>query len=131
MKAQVIVHWQTGLILDVQTCKGSIHDFKLYKDTCPDWLPENTIYLADSGYQGIAKLHNQSFTPFKKPRRGQLLELCKQANHCLAKFKIGLNKQFKIVAHKYRNRRQRYDLRMKLFAGIVNSELNLLLLQEA
>ncbi|OLF39769.1 transposase, partial [Psychrobacter sp. Rd 27.2] len=27
--------------------------------------------------------------------------------------------------HKYRNRRQRYDLRMKLFAGIINSELNL------
>ncbi|PJX20629.1 transposase, partial [Psychrobacter sp. L7] len=27
------------MILDVQTCKGSIHDFKLYKDTCPDWLP--------------------------------------------------------------------------------------------
>ena len=119
------------MILDVQTCKGSIHDFKLYKDTCPDWLPENTNYLADSGYQGIAKLHNQTFTPFKKPRGGQLLEICKQANHYLAKFrimvehKIGLIKLFKIVAHKYRNRRQRYDLRMKLFAGIVNFELNL------
>ena len=99
----MIVHWKTGLILDVQTSKGSIHDFKLYKDTCP----------------------------FKKPRGGQLLELCKQANQYLAKFrimvehKIGLIKRFKIVAHKYRNRRQRYDLRMKLFAGIVNSELNL------
>ena len=120
----------------MQTCKGSIHDFKLYKDTCPDWLPENTNYLADSGYQGITKLHKQTFTPFKKPRGGQLLEICKQANHYLAKFrimvehKIGLIKRFKIVAHKYRNRRQRYDLRMKLFAGIVNSELNLRLLQE-
>jgi len=111
--------------------KGSIHDFKLYKDTCPDWLPENTNYLADSGYQGIANLHKQTFTPFKKPRGGQLLEICKQANHYLAKFrivvehKIGLIKLFKIVAHKYRNRRQRYDLRMKLFAGIINSELRL------
>ena len=120
----------------MQTCKGSIHDFKLYKDTCPDWLPENTNYLADSGYQGIANLHKQTFTPFKKPRGGQLLEICKQANHYLAKFrivvehKIGLIKLFKIVAHKYRNRRQRYDLRMKLFAGIINSELNLWLLQE-
>src|SRR5690606_7004368 len=75
LKAQVIVHWQTGLILDVQTCKGSIHDFKLYKDTCPDWLPDNAKLLADSGYQGIAKLHEQSFTPFKKPRGGQLLEI--------------------------------------------------------
>ena len=131
LKAQVIVHWQTDLILDIQTSKGSIHDFKLYKDTCPDWLPDNTKLLADSGYQGIAKLHKQTFTPFKKPRGGQLLELYKQANHYLAKFrimvehKIGLIKRFKIVAHKYRNRRQRYDLRMKLFASIVNFELGL------
>ena len=132
----MIVHWKTGLILDVQTSKGSIHDFKLYKDTCPDWLPCDAKLLADSGYQGIAKLHEQSFTPFKKPRGGQLLELCKQANQYLAKFrimvehKIGLIKLFKIVAHKYRNRRQRYDLRMKLFAGVVNFELGLWLLQE-
>ena len=119
------------MILDVQTCKGSIHDFKLYKDTCPDWLPDNAKLLADSGYQGIANLHKQTFTPFKKPRGGQLLEICKQANHDLAKFrvvvehKIGLIKLFKIVAHKYRNRRQRYDLRIKLFAGVVNFELGL------
>ena len=119
------------MILDVQTSKGSIHDFKLYKDTRPDWLPDNAKLLADSGYQGIAKLHEQSFTPFKKPRGGQLLELCKQANQYLAKFrimvehKIGLIKRYKIVAHKYRNRRQRYDPRMKLFAAVVNFELGL------
>ena len=86
--------------------------------------------------KGNCKLHRQSFTPFKKPHGGQLLELCKQANQYLAKFrimvepKIGLVKLFKIVAHKYRNRRQRCDLRMKLFAGVVNFELVLLLLQE-
>ena len=103
----------------------------LYKDTYPDWLPCDAKLLADSSYQGLAKLHEQSFTPFKKPHGGQLLELCKQANHYLAKFrimvehKIGLIKRFKIVAHKYRNRRQRYDLRMKLFAGIINFEPNL------
>ena len=122
------MHWKTGLILDVQTAKGAVHDFKLYKDTCPDWLPDDTKFLADSGYQGIDKLHEQTFTPFKKPRGGQLLDLCKRANQYLAKcritveHKIGLIKLFKIVANKYRNRRQRYDLRMKLFAGIVNFE---------
>jgi hypothetical protein len=125
------VHWKTGLILDVQTCQGSVHDFKLYTETCPDWLPGSTKVLADSGYQGIAKLHDQTFTPFKKPRGGQLLELCRQSNQYLAKFritvehKIGLIKIFKIVAHRYRNRRQRYDLRMKLFAGLVNFEIGL------
>ncbi|GAF57303.1 mobile element protein [Psychrobacter sp. JCM 18901] len=43
----------------------------------------------------------------------------------MVEHKIGLIKLFKIVAHKYRNRRQRYDLRMKLFAGVVNFELGL------
>ena len=84
----MIVHWKTGLILDIQTSKESVHDFKLYKDTCPDWLPCDTKLLADSGYQGIAKLHEQSFTPFKKAGGGQLLALCKQVNHYLAKFGI-------------------------------------------
>ncbi|WP_339663715.1 transposase family protein [uncultured Psychrobacter sp.] len=127
----MMIHWKTGLIVDVQTSKGAIHDFKLYKDTYPDWLPCDTKLLADGGYQGIAKLHNQTFTPFKKPRGGQLLDLCKQANQYLAKFrimvehKIGLIKLFKIVAHKYRNRRQRYDLRMRRFAGVVSFELSL------
>jgi len=92
-------------------------------------LPKSTSYLADSGYQGIAKLHDQTFIPFKKPKGGELLTLCKQANQYLAKFrilvehKIGLIKLFKIIAQRYRNRRQRYDLRMKLFAAVVNLEL--------
>lgn len=97
------MHWQTCLILDVQTCKGSVHDFSLYKQTCPDWLPENASYLADSGYQGIAKLHDQTFTPFKKPKGCELLDCSKQVNQYLAKLrilvehKIGLIKLFKIV----------------------------------
>ena len=125
------MHWKTGLILDVQTSKGAVHDFRLYKETLPEWLPKNTCFIADSGYQGIAKLHEQAFTPFKKPKRGLLIDIAKKANHYLAQFrilvehKIGLVKLFKIVAKSYRNRRQRYNLRMKLFAGLVNFELSL------
>ena len=43
----------------------------------------------------------------------------------MVEHKIGLIKLFKIVANRYRNRRQRYDFGMKLFAGVVNFELNL------
>lgn len=46
-----------GIILDVQTCKGSIRDFKIYEEACPNWLPNEAKLLADSGYQNIAKLH--------------------------------------------------------------------------
>ena len=61
-------------------------------------------------------------------KRQHALVICKQVNQYLAKFrilvehKIGLIKLFKIVAERYRNRRKRYDLRMTLFAGIVNFE---------
>lgn len=109
----------------------SVHDFSLYKQTCPEWLPQNTSYLADSGYQGIANLHEHTFIPFKKPKGSELLNLCEQANQYLAKcrllveHKIGLIKRFKIVAERYRNRRQRYDLRMTLFSGLLNFELGL------
>lgn len=41
-------------MLDVQTCRGAVYDFKLYKDTCPNCLPNSTKVLADNGYQGIA-----------------------------------------------------------------------------
>ena len=43
----------------------------------------------------------------------------------LVKYKIGLIKRFNIVAERYRNRRKSYDLRMRLFAGLVNFELSL------
>ncbi|MFT5428693.1 hypothetical protein CXF61_04790 [Psychrobacter sp. 4Dc] len=131
LKAQIIVYWQTGLILDVQTCRGCVHDFSLYKQTCPYWLPKNTSYLVDSGYQGIAKLHKLVFIPFKKLKGSELLELCKQANHYLSElrilveYKIGLIKLCKILAVRYRNCHQRYDLRIKLFAGVLNFELSL------
>ncbi|WP_081794439.1 transposase family protein [Psychrobacter phenylpyruvicus] len=123
-------------MLDVQTTTGSVYDFKFCKDTCPDWLPDNTYYLADSGYQGIAKLHETTFILFKEPRNGQTLEICEKANNYLAKFlvrvehKIGLLKLFKIFATKYRNRNNRYDFKIKLFASIANFQFNLLLLQE-
>ena len=118
-------------ILDLKTCKGSIHKFSLYKQTCTDWLPKKTSYLADSGYKGIIKLHYHTFIPFKKPKVRELLALCKQANQYLAKcrilveHKVGLIKLYKILAERYRNRCQRYDLRMKLFAGFINFELSL------
>lgn len=131
LKPKLSVHWQKGLILDVQTSKGRIHGFKLYKDTCPDLLPCDTKLLADSCNQGITKLHEQTFIPLKKPRGGPLLKFYKQVNHYLAKYRImvehktGLIKLFKIMAHKYRNLRQSYELIIKLFAGVVSFKLGL------
>ncbi len=89
---------------------------------------EGILFQGDSGYQGILKLHKNSETPKKKPRGGMLsvaekLETRRISRerifveNIIAKFKV-----FKIVAHKYRNRRKCFELRTSLICGIPNYE---------
>ena len=82
--------------------------------------------LADSGYQGLDKLHAKSRTPRRKPRKGQLTDEQKQSNRELARRRVVVEhvirslKIFRILAERYRNRRQRFSLRFKLIAGLYN-----------
>jgi IS5 family transposase len=86
--------------------------------------------LADSGYQGLDKLHGKSRTPRKKPKKGKLTKEEKRANRALARRRIVVEnvlrslKIFRILAERYRNRRKRFSLRFNLVAGIYNYELN-------
>ena len=78
---------------------------------------------ADSGYQGISAFHQNSETPRKKPRGGELTEDEKRENERIlienihAKIKV-----FKIMKYPYRNRRMRHCLRLNLICGIINFE---------
>lgn len=93
-------------------------------------MPEEVHCLADSGYQGLAALHEKARTPRKKPKGGELTAEEKQFNKELAKERIVIEhiirhlKIFRIVAGKYRNRRRRFMLRMNLIAGLYNDALN-------
>ncbi len=86
--------------------------------------------LGDSGYQGLASEHENSQTPTKKPKGGELTKAQKRANRELARQRIVVEnvirylKIFRIVAEKYRNRRRRFGLRFNLIAGLYNFELN-------
>ena len=86
--------------------------------------------LADSGYQGLDKLHAKSRTPRRKPRKGQLTDEQKQGNQELARRRVVVEhvirslKIFRILAERYRNRRQRFSLRFKLIAGLYNYGLS-------
>lgn len=85
--------------------------------------------LADSGYQGIAKIHANSQTPIKKKKHIPLTKEQKRQNQILSSKRItnenviGALKKFKIIADKYRNRRKRFGLRFNLISGIYNYEL--------
>ena len=62
----------TGLvILSVICCKGSVHDFKLLKDSRLPIHPD-IIKTLDSGYQGIAKIYQNCEIPIKSTKKKPL-----------------------------------------------------------
>lgn len=89
----------------------------------------NICLLGDSGYQGLHKEHENSQTPTKKPRRGQLSAAQRRANHELSRERIVVEnvirhlKIFRIISERYRNRRRRFGLRFNLIAGLYNYEI--------
>jgi transposase len=126
----LIANQKTAEIVATAFAYGSKHDFQLFKDDQTD-LAEHIRVLADAGYQGLAKLHENCQTPFKKSKYHPLTQKQKQRNRALARKRILIEhifrklKVFRILSEKYRNRRKRFALRFNLIAAIYNLELNL------
>jgi IS5 family transposase len=110
--------------------RGTTHDFALYKQSKLELNPDLEL-LADSGYQGLDKLHGKSQTPKKKPKKGRLTKDEKRANRALSRRRIVVEnvirslKIFRILSERYRNRRKRFSLRFNLIAGLYNYELSI------
>ncbi len=108
---------------------GSKHDFQLFKDDGSDFA-EHLRILADAGYQGMAELHENCQTPFKKSKYHALTKREQQRNRVLARKRIVIEhifrrlKVFRILSERYRNRRKRFAVRFNLIAAIYNLELN-------
>jgi hypothetical protein len=130
LKSQVVIDGRTRQILCTHHGRGPVHDFALYQRSKLE-PHESLEVLADSGYQGLQKLHGKSRTPRKKPRKSELTDEQKQRNRELARRRIVVEhvirslKIFRILAERYRNRRKRFSLRFNLIAGLYNYELNL------
>ncbi len=130
VKSQVLVNKKTKEIICIVVRKGKVHDFRIWKESQID-LREKTEILADKGYQGIKKIHENSRTPIKKTRKKPLSKEQKRFNKQLAKERIIVEhvhrrlKIFRILSSRYRNRRRRFGLRINLIAGIYNYELYL------
>lgn len=124
-----MIDGRTRQVVSTAHGRGTTHDFALYKHSKLKLNPELEL-LADSGYQGLGKLHAKSQTPQKKPRNGQLSKADKHANRELSRRRIVVEnvirslKIFRILSERYRNRRRRFALRFNLIAGLYNYELN-------
>jgi IS5 family transposase len=123
--------YERGHILAVDSVAGRQHDFALCTNTLPD-LSATTYLMADSGYQGLAGLHHAEAVqiPHKASKNNPLSDEKKDSNRQLARKRVRIEhlfarlKVFKILAHRYRNRRQRFDLRFSLIAALYNLQLN-------
>ena len=121
---------KTAQIIATAFSYGSKHDFQLFQDDRSK-IAEHIRILADAGYQGLAQLHENCQTPFKKSKYHPLTVTEKQSNRTLARKRILIEhifrklKVFRILSDSYRNRRQRFSLRFNLIAAIYNFELNL------
>jgi len=130
LKTQVIAEESNLKIICLEFDKGKCHDFKLFKNTTK--IHPHINIKADSGYQGLLKLHANSNTPYKGSKNKPLTDLQKLYNHLLSKHRIfiehvnGHLKRFKIISTRYRNKRKKFNLRMNLIAGIYNYELNII-----
>jgi IS5 family transposase len=115
----------TLTILSVTVAKGRQHDFSVFKDSRLLLHPD-AVLLADSGYQGIHKYHQNSTLPVKK-KKGQPLSAEDKANNkALAKRRVFIEnvnrrcKIFRIVKDVYRGKHKNYSLTWNLVAAIVN-----------
>lgn len=64
IKIQIIVDEITKKIIGIAFDKGSVHDFKLFKDTTKN-LDKKIPFVADNGYLGIQNIFEKSITPKK------------------------------------------------------------------
>ena len=104
---------------------GSVHDFKLFKQSglpCSDLIK----IIADSGYQGIIQLYKCALTPIKASKNRPLTQEEKHYNRELSQSRIYIEhtnrylKRFKILSSEYRNKRRDFEKRVTLIAGIYN-----------
>lgn len=108
---------------------GSVHDFKLCKESLLFLAVLTVMIFADSGYQGILEYHEFSLIPIKKSKKRDLTAEEKAFNRELSRRRIVIEninakiKVFKIMSYPYRNRRRRHLLRTKLVCAILNAEL--------
>ena len=103
---------------------GRTHDFKIRKQSSK--IPRNATVLADSGYQGLQKIHKNTVLPFKRRRKCPLTAEQKAHNTLLSSKRVVVEhtfaqlKKFKILGSVYRNFQKKLHLRFNIIAGVYN-----------
>ena len=118
-----MVDRKSGEIISLTFANGKKHDFQLFKDS-RTYVRSDTALGADTGYQGFAQMHANSFLPKKRSKNHPLSKQQGKENREISRKRIFVEhaicfiKRFRILSERYR--RKRFALRFSLIAGICN-----------
>jgi len=113
----------------VYNALGTVHDFRMFKESLVGILPPEIIALLDSGYQGVHEYLPNAVIPIKASKNHELTPEEKLHNTELAKKRVAIEhinrelKIFRICKETYRNKGNRGLLRTTLIASIYNHKL--------
>ena len=111
----MLINPEIGGIISLAFAKGKVHDFQLFKSSQIHLKPGSQP-TADSGYQGITKLHANSVLPKKSTKNRPLSKQDRKQNRNISRKRIAVEhvialvKRFRILSESYRNRRKRSRL---------------------
>jgi len=110
-KNVVITDKKKRILVLTPSKNGKVHDKKLSdKALIVVHLPKEVSLLADTGFVGIQKQHENTLIPKKKPRGGFLTDDDKAMNKLISSVRIGVEhaiggmKRFRAVAEIFRNK---------------------------
>ena len=125
IKIQIIIEEETKKIVHVAFEKGSVHDFKLFKQSTTE-INKDVSMLGDSGYQGMDKELPNSMTPKKKSKNNPLTDQDNELNKLISSYRISVEhvncqlKIFRILSERYRNRKHTFANRALFLCSLYN-----------
>lgn len=125
MKAEIQINPDNEEIISCFVEKGQPHDFSVFKKHKIE-IDEDIEILADSGYQGLQKIHPKCKIPYKNTKLKKLTKDQKTYNRLLSQERIKIEhinrkcKNFGIVKDVYRGKRKHCQSIWEIICGIVN-----------
>jgi len=129
VKNNIVANASCEIIFLTPTVEGKKHDKKI-ADESEYILPEGSILLQDTGFQGFSVPNVEILQPAKKPRGKELTDEQKDINRSISQIRIRIEhvvsgvKRYRIVKDKFRNWLRGFtDLVMAIACGLHNLRL--------
>lgn len=116
IKVQLFICLTTLLIIKANCVRGSVHDFKLFKESKLK-LAKTIIILTDLGYLGIKQFYHKAMIPFKASKSNPLIVEEKRYNRKLSQKRIPVENKI----------RECKIFRMSLFKVLLKIRVKLLI----